>query len=105
MARAILEELSRRMAAMVKRVGGRRILVAGGVADGQSGGDSVAGTRDEITRTEADPLLGAARMASRQLTEQRLFASDWKVWFRPQRMAVLAQHFQSSGGALAKRTG
>jgi sugar (pentulose or hexulose) kinase len=63
LARSILEGLSRRMAAMVRRVGGKRVLVAGG-----GGGRPV--WREilsqelgmKLTRTEADPLLGAARM-------------------------------------------
>ncbi|MCG3146734.1 MAG: Xylulose kinase [Verrucomicrobiae bacterium] len=63
LARSILEELSRRMAAMVRRVGGRRVLVAGG-----GGGRPVwrkilaDELRMKLVRTEADPLLGAARM-------------------------------------------
>jgi len=63
LARAILEGLSRRMAAMVRQVGGKRVLVAGG-----GGGRPLwrkilsQELKMKLVRTEADPLLGAARM-------------------------------------------
>ncbi len=63
LARAILEGLSRRMGAMVRRVGGKRVLVAGG-GGGQPLWREVLSRelKLKLVRTEADPLLGAARM-------------------------------------------
>lgn len=65
LARAVLEGLCRRMSQMVRQVGGQHVLVAGG-----GGGHPIWRqilSRElgmKLTRTTADPLLGAARMGS-----------------------------------------
>jgi sugar (pentulose or hexulose) kinase len=70
LARAVVEGLSRRMAAMVRQVGGRQVLVAGGGASRPLWRNILARELGmNLTRTTADPLLGAARMARSALDQ------------------------------------
>lgn len=70
LARSVLETLSRRMTDLVNQLGGKRagrkILVAGGGSAQPLWRNIVAESLGaDLVRTQADPLLGAARMAQR----------------------------------------
>ena len=72
MARAILESLSRRMAALLTQTAGRqrsRLWVAGGGSQRPIWRAILSATIGErLTRTEVSPLLGAARMGGTRMS-------------------------------------